>query len=101
MSKCFEGVAFATENGIIQIWDTYLLKCEKKIEINQLPNKILSPYIVSLDYNKKRILVLTMNGDALEIALQESATSNEIKSTRINSIIRIAGKYNKALTILC
>lgn len=42
-----------------------------------------------------------MNGDALEIALQESATSNEIKSTRINSIIRLSGKYNKALTILC
>ena len=51
------------------------MKCDKEVNINKLPNKILSSYIVTLDYNKKRLLVLTMNGDALEIQLQEAAAS--------------------------
>ena len=51
MSKCFEGIAFATVKGHIYIWDQYLLKCTKQIDINQMPFKILSTYIVSLDYN--------------------------------------------------
>ena len=101
MTKCFEGVAFGTNTGMIQIWDNYLLRCDKKIDINQLPNKILSQYIVNLDYNRKRILVLTMNGDAIEITLQDSVTSTEIKARRINSIIRLTGKSNKALALLC
>ena len=80
MSKCFEGIAFATIEGKIFIWDQYLLKCGKIIDINSLPNKILSSYIVSMDYNQRRLLVLTMNGDAIEILLNEAASSKTIKA---------------------
>lgn len=33
MSPCFEGIAFATIEGHIYIWDMYLLKCSKSIDI--------------------------------------------------------------------
>ena len=34
MSKCFEGYAFATIAGQVHIWDQYLYKCTKTIDIN-------------------------------------------------------------------
>ena len=51
MTKCFEGIAFATADGKIHIWDEYLYKAQKIIDINQMPFKILSSMIVALDYN--------------------------------------------------
>lgn len=80
MSKCFEGLAIATQNGKIFIWDDCLLKCGKIIDINTLPFKILSSFIVNLDYNQKRLLVLTMNGDVIEIALGDAGASKSIKA---------------------
>lgn len=47
----------------------YLLKCSKIIDINLLPFKILSEHIVSIDFNKRKLLVLTMNGDVIEAKL--------------------------------
>ena len=34
MSKVYQGIAFATTRGHIYIWDEYLLKCNKVIDIN-------------------------------------------------------------------
>lgn len=34
MSPCYEGLAFATISGLIFIWDSYLLKCHRKVDIN-------------------------------------------------------------------
>lgn len=84
MTKCFEGVCFATARGHIYVWDTYLLKCTKVIDINQMPFKILSTYIVNVDHNQRRLLVLTMNGDAIEVILTEAGSTKTIKAQRIN-----------------
>ena len=100
VSKCFEGIAFATVKGHIYIWDQYLLKCTKQIDINQMPFKILSTYIVSMDYNQRRLLVTTINGDAIEVILTEAGSTKTVKAQRINTICRITGQSNKALTIL-
>lgn len=100
MSKCYEGVAFATVEGQIYIWDLYLLKCSKRIDINQLPFKILSSFIVSLDYNCKRMLILTLNGDVIEVILNDASTKQTIKAQRINQVVRITCKQNNAMTIL-
>jgi hypothetical protein len=51
MCICFDGIAFATIKGEIFIWDRNLLKCTKTINITEMPFKILSTYIVSMDYN--------------------------------------------------
>lgn len=67
ISKCFDGVAISTMKGYIYIWDSYLIKCTKTIELSALPFKILSYNIVNVDANQKRILVLTLAGDAIEI----------------------------------
>ena len=69
MSRCFEGIAIATLRGMIHIWDTFLSKCMKSIELSNFPFKMLSFQVVSLDYNKKRVLVCTLAGDAVEITL--------------------------------
>ena len=92
MTKCFEGIAFATMNGHIFIWDAYLLRCNKVVKITEMPFKILSTYIVNMDYNQRRLLVLTMNGDAIEVILNEAGSTKTIKAQRINSIVRITGR---------
>jgi len=84
MSFCFEGVAFATIDGKIYIWDIYLLKNNKIIDINLLPFKILSEHIVSLDFNKRKLIILTMNGDVIETKLNEQTANQTIKAQRIN-----------------
>ena len=67
ITKCFEGIAIGTNKGHIYIWDNYLLRCTKTIELSSLPFKILSYTIVSIDSNQKRLLVLTVAGDVIEI----------------------------------
>ena len=69
MTKCFEGIAIATSRGFIHVWDNYLMKVLKVIELASLPFKILSYSICGIDYNQKRLLVLTLGGDAIEIEL--------------------------------
>ena len=71
IQKCFEGIAIGTLRGFIYIWDNYLLKCMKTIELASLPFKILSYNIVNIDSNQKRLLVVTLAGDAIEITLSE------------------------------
>jgi hypothetical protein len=65
-----------------------------------MPFKILSTYIVSLDYNQRRLFALTMNGDAIEVILSEAGSTKTIKAQRINTITRITGSQNKAMSIL-
>jgi hypothetical protein len=45
-----------------------------------MPFKILSTYIVSLDYNQKRLLAMTMNGDAVELILTEAGSTKTVKA---------------------
>ena len=98
MSRCFDGIAIATHRGAIHIWDVYLSKCMKSIELSSFPFKLLSFHVVSLDYNKKRLLVCTVAGDAVEITLDQSY-SNRIKAKRLNAIVKINGPQ-KAMTVL-
>ena len=67
MSPCFEGIAIGTARGFIHIWDSYLSRSTKTIELSSLPFKVLSFAIISLDFNQRRLLVLTTAGDAVEI----------------------------------
>jgi phage replication-related protein YjqB (UPF0714/DUF867 family) len=62
----------------------------KTIELSALPFKILSYNIVNIDANQKRILVLTIAGDAIEIGLSEYSF-NKIKAKRMNAITKING----------
>lgn len=71
MSMCYDGVAFATTSGQIFLWDTNLTKCFKVIKLTELPFKILSTYIVSIDHNFNKLLVMTMSGDAVEVTLPD------------------------------
>ena len=89
MNTCYEGICFATITGLIYIWDGYLLNCHKKIDINQFPFKILSNFIVSMDHNQRRLLLLTMNGDAIEVLLGDGSGNKQVKAQRLNSIVRI------------
>ena len=98
MCKCFEGVAIGTTRGFIHIWDSYLSKCMKSIELSSLPFKVLSYSIVSLDYNQKRLLVCTMAGDGIELTLDYSH-SNKVRAKRINAISKLNGAQ-KAMTVL-
>lgn len=96
--KCFDGIAIGTKNGYIYIWDNSLLKCTKTIELSGLPFKILSFNIVSIDANQRRILVLTIAGDAIEIGLSEYSY-NKTKAKRISAITKING-HQKGMCIL-
>ena len=98
LCKCFEGIAIGTMRGIIYIWDNYLLKCMKTIELSALPFNILSYNIVNIDANQKRLLVLTIAGDIIEIGLSEYSY-NKIKAKRMNSITKING-LQKGMCIL-
>ena len=91
-------MAIATLRGYIHIWDIFLSKCMKSIELSAFPFRLLSFQVVSLDYNKRRLLVSTIAGDAVEITLDFSH-SNRIKAKRLNAIVKINGPQ-KALTIL-
>lgn len=90
MTKCFEGIAIGTKNGKIYIWDNFLIKCAKTIEMSALSFKILSFNIVNIDANQKRILVVTLAGDAIEISLSEYSY-NKVKAKKITSITKING----------
>lgn len=76
MTKCYEGLAICTWSGKIHFWNSTLSSSTKTIELNNLPFKILSYHISSIDYNQKRILVLTVAGDVLEIGLTENGAIN-------------------------
>jgi hypothetical protein len=62
--------------------------------LSSLPFKLLSFNISSVDYNQKRLLVLTISGDVVEISLSESggSNSNKIKARRINAVTKITGQ---------
>ena len=90
ISKCFDGIAIGTVRGYIYIWDNYLLKCMKTIELSSLPFKILSFHTVNIDFNQKKMLVLTISGDVIEITLSEYS-HNKIKAKRMSSITKING----------
>jgi hypothetical protein len=96
MSKCFEGIAICTWPGTIHFWDIHLTREAKTIHLQNLPFKMLSFHICSIDYNQKRILVLTITGDAFEIGLTElgSSAANKIKAKKIDVICKIQGKQN-------
>lgn len=74
------------------------MKCTKIIELSSLPFKIISYSIVNIDFNQKKLLVLTLGGDVIEILLN-SGGSNKLKSKRVNSITKLVGPL-KAMTIL-
>lgn len=101
MTKCFEGIAICTWRGMIHIWDVHLTRSTKTIDLSSLPFKLLCFNICAVDYNQKRILVLTMSGDVVEIGLTETGgqNSNKIKAKRINAVTKINGQQ-KALAIL-
>mmetsp|Transcript_34024 Transcript_34024/g.33191 ORF Transcript_34024/g.33191 Transcript_34024/m.33191 type:complete len:88 (-) Transcript_34024:2529-2792(-) len=84
--------------GMIYIWDAALIKCQKIIELSSLPFQILSNYIVSMDFNQRKLLVLTIAGDAIEIHLNEQ-NHFKIKANRIASISKING-MQRAMCIL-
>ena len=90
MTKCSEGIAIGTKNGYVYIWDNSLLKCTKTIELSALAFKILSYNIVNIDANQRRLLVVTLAGDAIEISLSEYSY-NKIKAKKISSITKING----------
>ena len=97
MSLCQEGVAFATITGLVYFWDSYLLKCHRRIDINQLPFKILSNFIVSMDFNQRRLLILTMNGDVVELQLGAGGGSSDgaVKANRVNSVVRLTCRQQR------
>jgi len=73
----------------------------RKIDINDFPFKILSSFIVSLDYNRKNILICSMSGDIIEVQLTEAGTDETMKAQRINSVCRLFGTSIKAMSVLC
>lgn len=93
MTKCYEGLAICTWRGFIHLWDNNVAHCTKTIELASLPFKILSFNISSIDYNQKRLLVLSIEGDVIQITLTENggANSNLVKAKRINSVTKISG----------
>ena len=72
----------------------------KTIDINQMPFKVLSSYICNIDHNQRKILITTMNGDVIEANLNDAVAQKTVKAIRINTVVRIAARSNKALTIL-
>ena len=80
------------------MWDNYLTRCVKTIELSQLPFKLLSYGIISVDYNLKRLLVCTVAGDGIELTLDYSH-STRVKAKRLNAITKITGQ-SRALSIL-
>lgn len=93
MSKCFEGIAICTWAGKVHIWDSHLSRCTNTIELVNLPFKTLSFNIASADYNQKRLLVLTIAGDVIELGLSESGGPNahRVKAKKITAISQISG----------
>lgn len=101
LSKCFEGIAIGTKNGLIAIWDVNLLGEQRKINITALDFRVLSSVLVSMDYNQRRILVLTINGDVIEIALDDKREAGPSeRAHRVPSVARLTCQTLKALTIL-
>lgn len=98
ITKCFEGIAIGTTRGMIYLWDNYLLKCMKTIELSGLPFKILSFNIVCIDANQKRLLITSIAGDVIEITLSEYSY-NKTKAKRINCITKING-HQKGMCVL-
>ena len=71
ISHCFEGIAVATARGFIHLWDTTLSQKQRTIELSKLPGgiKVTSMQVVGMDFNQKRLLVLTLMGDVLEFKM--------------------------------
>ncbi len=101
ITKCYEGIVFCTWPGRIHFWDINLIGPTKTIELQSLPFRLLSYNIANIDFNQKRLLVLTVSGDAIEITIAESdgVNRNLIKAKRINSVTKITGQQ-KALALL-
>lgn len=101
MSKCYEGIAIGTIEGHIYIWDVNLTSEQRVIDINDFGFNVLSSVLVSMDYNKRRILVCTINGDIVEVALADQREAGaEAKAKRLPSVARITSLSLRAQTIL-
>lgn len=85
MTKCFEGLAICTWSGQVNLWDVHLTKCTKRIELGNLPFKMVNFNITSIDYNQKRLLILTDSGDAIEISLNEQGSDGGLPKEAIRS----------------
>jgi len=88
LSPCFEGIAIGTARGFVHIWDNYLSRSTKTIELSSLPFKTLSFGIISLDFNQRRLLIVTAAADAIEIQIDQTHT-NKVKAKRINSVTKV------------
>ena len=87
MNYCNGGmIAFCTVRGFIYIWDSYLSTCLKIIELSDLSFKMMSFHIVGFDFNKHKILITTIAGDAIEISMKEK---KKIRAKKFNSISKI------------
>lgn len=82
-------IAFCTVRGYIYIWDSYLSTCLKIIELSDLSFKMMSFHIVGFDFNKHKMLITTIAGDAIEISMKEK---KKIRAKKFNSITKINGK---------
>lgn len=98
MTKCFDGVAFCTWRGLVHLWDKHLNHCTKTIELASLSFKILSLNIACVDYNKRHLLVTSIEGDVISIELSDSK-SNTVRARRLNGITKLNGQM-KALSII-
>ena len=56
-----------------------------------MPFKILGCNIVSMDFNQRRLIVVTSDGDVIEIILSDAGSSKTIKANRFSNIVRITG----------
>ena len=91
MNYCSGGmIAFWTVRGFIYIWDSYLSTWLKIIELSDLSFKMMSFHIVGFDFNKHKILITTIAGDAIEISMKEK---KKIRAKKFNSISKINGNY--------
>ena len=72
MSRSFDGLVFCTWGGRLHFWDNNLSGATKTIELQSLPFRLLNYNISAIDFNQRKLMILTVAGDAVEITMTES-----------------------------
>ena len=80
-------------NGI-HIYDKNTFKKQYDLQLIDLDLKLIGLTLCSLDISLSKLLLITFEGDLIELKVDETGYINKETSERINSIIKLAGNIN-------
>ena len=104
MCYCSIGIAIATWEGLVQIWDSLLSSPRFTLNLQDAQDPMFCFNISTIDFNKNQIMVLTIAGDLLQYNYEEVDNGNneilqKFSEKRVSTVLQVPGSM-RAMSIL-